>query len=281
MQAYESASNKKRKGKDRDEMLRKQAIATHNRMEKILMNCWRCLDSPKMLKHLVISMGVRCYLALPSRAVVTEGHCLIVPREHIIATTQADEDIQEEIMYFRKFLVKMFAAKNQGCVFTETVISMRKQRHTVVECIPMPADLYSDAPIFIKKAILESDEQWSVNKKLIDTRQKGLWRSVPKNFPFFSAEFGNGGGFAHVIEDEAMFKPDWGKEILCGMLGEPAQIVLRAKRAPLHVEQQRVKSFKQMWHKYDWTRRLEGGDLHAKMKAKKQAAAAAAAAAKS
>jgi len=140
----------------------------------------------------------------------------------------------------------------------------------VIECVPMPRDLFLDAPLFFKKAILESDEEWSVNKKLIDTSEKGLWKSVPNNFPFFSVEFGEMGGFAHVIEDQRMFRPQWGKEILCGMLGEPAQLVLRAKRAPVHVERQRVEEFKKGWHRFDWTRRLKGGDLHEKMKVKKK-----------
>jgi len=274
MQAYESSQNKARKGKQRDEILRKKAVSAHNRMEKILANCYYCMDSPKHLGHLVVSVGVKCYLAIPSIHHVTNGHCLIIPREHIIATTQADEDVQEEIMYFRKFLVKMFAAQKQGCVFQEIVINLEKQRHTVIDCVPMPKDLFLDAPIFFKKAILESDEQWSVNKKLVDTREKGLWRSIPKNFPFFSVEFGTGGGFAHVIEDRDTFNPAWGKSVLCGMLGEPAQVVLRAKRAPLHVERSRVEQFKKMWHRFDWTRRLKGGDLHAKFQQKSKSATA-------
>ena len=81
----------------------------------------------------------------------------------------------------------------------------------MIECIPLEQHLFEEAPIYFKKAILESDEMWSVNKKLIDTREKGLLRSIPKNFPYFSVEFGLGGGFAHVIEDETQFPPDFGK----------------------------------------------------------------------
>eukprot|EP00954_Amorphochlora_amoebiformis_P000805 62039-Amorphochlora_amoeboformis.AAC.1 len=66
-----------------------------------------------------------------------------------------------------------------------------------------------------------------------------------------------------------MFRQDWGKEILCGMLGEPAQLVLRAKRPPQHIEAERVKNFKAVWRRFDWTRRLKGGDLYEKMQKKK------------
>ena len=50
--------------------------------------------------------------------------------------------------------------------------------------------------------------------QVIDTREKGLRRSVPKGFPYFSVSFGMGGGFAHVIEDEAQFPRHFGAEII-------------------------------------------------------------------
>ena len=40
---------------------------------------------------------------------------------------------------------------------------------------------------------------------------KGIRRSIPKNFPYFSVEFGMGGGFAHVIEDRSQFPEHFGK----------------------------------------------------------------------
>ncbi len=274
MQQYESKANRLRDTAARAKHERQRAIQQHNRMERILTTCWFCLESPKRLKHMAVSYGVKCYLALASRRRVADGQCLIIPMEHTVATTQADESVQEEITFFKRHLVKMFAAQGRGCVFLETVLSMQRQRHTTVECIPVPREALQEAPIYFKKAILESDEEWSVNRKLIDTRERGLWRSVPKNFPYFSVEFGLGGGFAHVIEDETKFRDTWGLEILCGVLGEPAQIVLRARRPPVAVERTQVDAFKKAWKKYDWTRKLKGGDLYAKDMAARKARAA-------
>jgi hypothetical protein len=62
-----------------------------------------------------------------------------------------------------------------------------------------------------QKAITESESEWAQHKKLIDTRVKGLKRSVPKGFPYFAVEFSDGGGFAHVIEDEKSWKRDFGR----------------------------------------------------------------------
>ena len=35
-------------------------------------------------------------------------------------------------------------------------------------------------------------------------------RSIPANFPYFHVEFGTGGGFAHVIDDDSQFSKDFG-----------------------------------------------------------------------
>ena len=111
--------------------------------------------------------------------------------------------------------------------------------------------------MYFKKGILESDGMWTTNKKLIETSQKGFRSSIPKNFPYFCAEFGEGGGFGHIIEDTDHFPQNFGLEIACGMLEEPAQIVMRAKRMPAQREKERVADFRAKWNKFDWTRRLK------------------------
>jgi len=222
-------------------------------------------------------------------------------------------------------------------------------------------NVHSYSHTHTQKAISEADEQWTTHKKLIDTRNKGVRKSVPPNFAYFHVEFGMcmcvcerererarekrelnrnenrcililayisvcfskhthahvhthtqthtcihihagmSGGFAHVIEDENLFPQNFGKvclcicmcvcvvcccfilckcslcsrslthahthkhththtqEILCGMLDQPAQIVLRQRRQPLHVERKRVLNFIKMWKPFDWTRKLKGG----------------------
>ncbi|NXS21530.1 C19L2 protein, partial [Mystacornis crossleyi] len=112
---------------------------------------------------------------------------------------------------FRNALVKMFEAKDLDCVFLETNMSMKKRYHMVYECIPLPKEVGDMAPIYFKKAIMESDEEWSMNKKLIDLSSKDIRKSVPKGLPYFSVDFGLQGGFAHVIEDQHNFPHYFGK----------------------------------------------------------------------
>ncbi len=105
----------------------------------------------------------------------------------------------------------MFGAEKREVIFLETVMELSKQRHIFIECIPIPRADAEQAPIYFKKALLESESEWAQHKKIIDTRGKSVKRCIPAGFPYFSVEFGMGGGFAHVIEDEKRFSRYFGR----------------------------------------------------------------------
>jgi hypothetical protein len=114
--------------------------------------------------------------------------------------------------------------------------------------------------MFFKQGLLNADEEWSQHKKIIDTTNKGIRRSVPKNFPYFHVEFGlTGGGFAHIVEDEEKFPRNFGRDTVLGMLDmEPER--LHRKRKSQFDEKEDVKKFLEVWKDYDWTQELDGGE---------------------
>uniref|UniRef100_F7F6Q2 CWF19-like protein 2 n=1 Tax=Ornithorhynchus anatinus TaxID=9258 RepID=F7F6Q2_ORNAN len=205
-----NAAKKERPGEE-EERQRRKAIFEHRQLAAQMEKCPYCFDSPELPKHLIVAIGTKVYLCLPNHQSLTEGHCLIAPLQHHTAATLLDEDIWEEIQMFRKALVKMFEDRGLDCVFLETHTSTKKRYHMVYECIPLPKEVGDMAPIYFKKAILESDEEWSMNKKLIDLASRDIRKSVPKGLPYFSVDFGLQGGFAHVIEDRHKFPHYFGK----------------------------------------------------------------------
>lgn len=60
----------------------------------------------------------------------------------------------------------MFESQNLDCVFMETHIYPRQQKHMVLECVPLPRELGDMAPIYFKVSI-SSDVTLTV---------KHLWR---------------------------------------------------------------------------------------------------------
>ncbi|XP_036282949.1 CWF19-like protein 2 isoform X2 [Pipistrellus kuhlii] len=194
---------------------RKRAIAEHRSLAAQMERCLYCFDSSQFPKHLIIAIGVKM---------------------------------------FRKSLVKMFEGKGLDCVFLETNMSLKKQYHMVYECIPVPKEVGDMAPIYFKKAIMESDEEWSMNKKLIDLSSKDIRKSVPKGLPYFSVDFGLQGGFAHVIEDQHKFPHYFGKEIIGGMLDVEPRLWRRGVRESFEDQRKKALQFAQWWKPFDFTK---------------------------
>ncbi|KAG8798505.1 hypothetical protein FRC17_007408, partial [Serendipita sp. 399] len=188
-----------------DAMKRQFAINDYAKTQKVLASCVHCFgedDSPP--KAAVIAMGTRCYLACTTNQELVPGHCHIVPIQHHLSTLEGDDDLWDEITNFMKCLIRMFDQEDKGVVFYETIISLRWQKHTYIECVPVPYSHFEDMPGYFKESILMSESEWSQHKKLIDfsARPGGFRRAMVPNLPYFAVLFDYKGqkGFGHVIE---------------------------------------------------------------------------------
>nr|AFK37937.1 unknown [Lotus japonicus] len=210
--------------------------------------------------HLTVSIANFTYLMLPQRQPVVPGHCCILPIHHESATRTVDDNVWVEIRNFKKCLIMMLAKQEKEVVFLETVMGLAQQRrHCMVECIPLPQDIAKEAPLYFKKAIDEAEDEWSQHnaKKLIDTSQKGLRNSIPKNFPYFHVEFGLNKGFVHVIDDETQLNGSLGFNVLRGMLQLADEDMYRRRRyEAVEVQKQAVASFAKEWEPFNWTKQL-------------------------
>ena len=205
----------------------------------------------------MVSMGKSVYLAVPGCTSMAEGHCLIVPMGHINSGTQLDEDVWAEIQDYRKALVRMFKSRDEDCVFIETAMSFKKHPHMIIECIPVPEDMGSMAPMYFQKAIQECEYEWSDNKKLIKLKDRKIGGNVPKGLPYFHVDFGNDNGFAHVIEDESTWSRRFGHEIVGGMLDIEARTFRNPAWEGFDAQKRKVIEFSSMWKEYDWTKRFQ------------------------
>ncbi|GIY35382.1 CWF19-like protein 2 [Caerostris extrusa] len=194
-----------------------RAIQQHQKMNSALAKCEYCLDQPNMKQHLIVSISEKVYLCLPNYQSLTEHHCLIVPKRHVQSFLALDEDEWNEV---ESMLRRFFMKQEKSLLCVETSMSFRRYPHAVLECIPVPIEDGDMAPLYFKKALLESEEEWTHNVKLIDLSKKGLRRSVPKNLPYFCVTFDPSvhAGYAHVIEDENYFPRNFGKEVIGGII---------------------------------------------------------------
>lgn len=223
--------------------------------------CQFCFENPTRPKHLVVAIANFTYLSLPQMQPVVPGHCCILTLQHESSTRSVDDNVWDEIRNFKKCLIMMFKNQEKDVVFLETVMGLAQQRrHCLVECIPVPQEIAKQAPVYFKKAIDEAEDEWSQHnaKKLIDTSEKGLRGSIPKNFPYFHVEFGLQRGFVHVIDDEKEFKSSFGLNVIRGMLRLPAEDMhRRRKHESVETQKQAAASFARDWEPFDWTKQLD------------------------
>ena len=49
-----------------------------------------------------------------------------------------------------KCLIRMAADNGSGYFFYETVINLKWQKHTVIECVPVPMEHFDDLPAYFR-----------------------------------------------------------------------------------------------------------------------------------
>ncbi|KAJ2559787.1 Pre-mRNA-splicing factor cwf19 [Coemansia sp. RSA 1933] len=284
-----------------DQQKRQDAIRDYKTTESAISICDLCFKQTETTDgssavlmppdYPVVALGNRVYLGLPNREPMSDGHCVIAPVEHIPGSSlRCDDDAWTEISNFMKSLMQLFAARRQGVVFLETVLSTApsKAQHCMVECIPMPMDVARDAPACFKESILAASDEWSQNRKLIDTsikdraqapvgddvkdqdgnhasaraaiRRGGFRNTMTAQLPYFHVWFDHRGGLGHVIEDTDAFPPWFGREVVAGMLDLPPSVYRRPRKLKESRDQRidRAEQWKTQfgWSDFDWTAML-------------------------
>ncbi|KYQ51586.1 CWF19-like protein 2 [Trachymyrmex zeteki] len=234
-----------------DKWDRAQAIKEHKNLSKCMDNCWWCLDSKNMLKHMIVTIDSVICLSLPSCTSLSTGHCILTPIQHVACQLQLDEDVWDRLMEFKRKLTKMFTDEDFYPIFFEVYKTRSKFSHMQLECIPLPKKIGELSPIYFKKALLECETEWSINKKIVDLTCKGIRHAIPNGLSYFMVEFASHPGYAHVIEDEKMFPQNFAKEIIGGMLDLDHSLWRKPKRQSFEEQRIKVLEFTEKWSKYN------------------------------
>ncbi|XP_075976827.1 CWF19-like protein 2 homolog [Anticarsia gemmatalis] len=243
--------SKNRNAAKDSEIEKQRAISQHVKMTKSLEGCEYCVDSKNMLKHLMVSIGNKVYLAVPAKTSLVKDHCIITTIQHSTCVTSLDEDVWEEILNYRKALTQFYNSQGKDVVFFETAVKLHKYPHMIINCVPLPRDVGDMAAIYFKKAILECEAEWSMNKKVVDLKGKNIRRGVPKGLPYFWIDFGMDPGFAHVIEDQHLFPRSFAEEIIAGILDLDVGAWKNPRRERGDVQRKKVLEFIKEWKPFD------------------------------
>ncbi|WFC99679.1 hypothetical protein MYAM1_002424 [Malassezia yamatoensis] len=140
--------------------------------------CWFCLSNPKLEKHLVVTIGEECYMALPkgqvpvssdaSTLVPGGGHVLLIPIAHVSSMYLVDDSmpaLRKEMQSFLSALTACYASYGAVPVTWEVVRrSNTRAGHTQTQVVPIAEDLANGLIEAFREAIhaedleFESDE---------------------------------------------------------------------------------------------------------------------------
>lgn len=217
-------------------------------------SCSNCLSS--WPQDIVMSRGKSVFLSLTRDEPLVEGHCIIRSSLHncdLTCLLEAEEDVLIEINLLKGRLVDYFREQKKSVIFTETSTRRRRRYdpHLMIECIPINESYIDEARMYFKKAIMESETEWSDNKKLVEIKDRPVSKCLPKGLSYFWATFGlRDSGYGHVIEDEERFPSFFAHEVIGGILDiEPRR--WRKPRKDWRRSQSQLSQIKLAWRKVD------------------------------
>ncbi|XP_078530118.1 CWF19-like protein 1 isoform X1 [Lissotriton helveticus] len=208
--------------------------------------CWFCLASPEVEKHLVVSIGTNCYVALAKGGLLPD-HILILPIGHYQSTVDLASDVVEEVDQYKTALKKFFKSMKKRCVLFER--NYRSQ-HLQLQVVPVPLNCCATEDI--KEAfILQAQEQ---QIELLEIPEHSdIKQIVQPGTPYFYVELDNGEKLFHRIKKN--FPLQFGREVLASeaILNIPTRADWRECKSTKDEEETLAKAFRESFEPFDFS----------------------------
>jgi hypothetical protein len=226
-------SSKKVDDRQRAERQMRQRMSDKGRVQVNLDLCTRCMESKRFgRRDALISQSEHAYLCAEGfNQSILPGQVFIAPREHCSAITDVDEDVWMELRNYQKCLIRYFDAQEpaKAVIFVESVVQRVSREkalmgggpHAAIIAYPVDLEIFSDARLYWKKALEESECEFTTqHKRVIATDGKGsIRKAVPQGFAYVHVDFSLSGGYAHIVEDSSEFPRDFAQHTMAGMCG--------------------------------------------------------------
>uniref|UniRef100_A0A8C6U145 CWF19-like protein 1 n=1 Tax=Neogobius melanostomus TaxID=47308 RepID=A0A8C6U145_9GOBI len=147
--------------------------------------CWFCLASPQVEKHLVISIGTHCYLAV-AKGALTPRHLLILPIGHYQSVVDLASEVVEEMEKYKSALRSFYKSKGERCILFERNY---KSQHLQLQVVPVPLSCCTTEDI--KEAFVVQGQEQKMELMEIP-EHTDLKQIAPPGTPYFYVELDSG-----------------------------------------------------------------------------------------
>ncbi|NXJ25154.1 C19L1 protein, partial [Dicrurus megarhynchus] len=231
-------------GKERGESQPKQA----KKPPQPTGPCWFCLASPEVEKHLVVSIGTHCYLAL-AKGGLSPDHVLILPIGHYQSVVDLSSEVLEEVTKYKAALKEFFRSKGKRYVLFER--NYRSQ-HLQLQVVPVPLDLCTSEDI--KEAFITQAQEQQIELLEIPEHSDIVQVAQPGT-PYFYVELDTGEKLFHRIRGR--FPLQFGREVLASeaLLAQPQRADWRQCAAQRPEEAVQARAFRHEFEPFDFSLR--------------------------
>ncbi|NXS63908.1 C19L1 protein, partial [Brachypteracias leptosomus] len=154
--------------------------------------CWFCLASPEVEKHLVVSIGTHCYLALAKGGLLPD-HILILPVGHYQSVVDLSSEVVEEVAKYKSALKEFFRSKGKRYVLFER--NYRSQ-HLQLQVVPVPLDHCTSKDI--KETFIAQAQEQQIELLEIP-EHSDITQVAQPGTPYFYVELDTGEKLFHRI----------------------------------------------------------------------------------
>jgi hypothetical protein len=153
------------------------------------INCWFCLATVEIEKHLIAGIGNEIYLATPKGSMV-RNHILIIPIQHVASSSLLDDGCLEEVDDVMNSITKLYKSTGHVPVVCERYVITKGANHGHLQVFPVPVDL-TDA---VKETFTSKGSKYGmtfedipVHTRIKDLVSKGMFCCSPFcNFIFIA-----------------------------------------------------------------------------------------------
>ncbi|XP_077449775.1 CWF19-like protein 1 [Stigmatopora argus] len=169
------------------------------------VECWFCLASTEVEKHLVVSIGTHSYLAL-AKGGLNAGHLLILPIGHYRSTVELASEALQEMDKYKAALASFYRSRGERCVIFERNY---KSQHLQLQVVPLPLDCCASDDI--KEAFVQQAQERKMELAEIPPHSD-LKQIVSPGAPYFYVELDTGEKLFYRIQRN--FPLQFGREVL-------------------------------------------------------------------
>ncbi|EJD02249.1 uncharacterized protein FOMMEDRAFT_141361 [Fomitiporia mediterranea MF3/22] len=226
--------------------------------------CWFCLSNPSVAKHLLVSIGSECYVTLPKGQIIPTGshsspeiskipgggHVLIVPITHYPTLSAMPPDISvpivAELEQYKSALRALYAKYGCGAVMFEVGILSGRGGHAHVQVVPVPTSTHAKR---VEQAFIS--EGGLAGVMFEDDPDKALEMCSGGRGNYFRVDLPDGKKMVHLIKQEVPFSIQFGRQVLCRVLGVPDRLDWKACSQTEAEEKADAQAFKQAFAPFD------------------------------